>query len=334
MAVSPVAAEVTSSTPRNLLLQAGAWEARYLRNAEFLLQRAGGPSDDFSSGRARALTPIAGAGHLSILFRRASHQGAVEWLDRALEFAPVERVRYTDRRIVWWLAHVLGWMAIVASLAPVLRRDVDREEHLIRRPMHWVGLAGAPLVAALLVAGLARLIDVAHLGGMMVGGGLALWLLIAGTLALAVGFRVGRPTGRDALWGVGLFVFLWCVVGMTSDYVWLNWRMVAPRLARFPLFALACVPWFTATELVQGDPRSRSRWLACLVQIAALIAGLLLIAAWVPTMQVVTLMLPVLVLYVGCLVFVGSRINRPWGYGIGAGLFFGWLLASAFPLVG
>ena len=69
------------------------------------------------------------------------------------------------------------------------------------------------------------------------------------------------------------------------------------------------------------------------MQIAALIVGLLLVAAWVPTMRVVTVMLPVLPLYIGCLVFVGSRINRPWGYGIGAGMFFGWLLASAFPLV-
>ncbi len=333
VAISPALAEVTSSTPRNLLLQAGTWEARSRRNAEFLLQRAGGPSDDFSSGRARALTPIAGAEHLSILFRRASHQGVVEWLDRALEFAPTERVEYSDHRIVWWLAHVVGWMFIVASLAPVSQRDADRERHLARRPMQWVGLAVAPVLASLLVAGLARLIDVGNLGGMMVGGGLALWLLIAGTLALAVGFRVGPPAGSDVLWGVGLFVFFWLAVGLTSDYVWLNWRVVTPRLVRFPLFALACIPWFTATELVQGDPRSRSRWPAYLVQIAALIAGLLLIAAWVPAMRVVTVMLPVLPLYIGGFVFVGSRINRPWGYGIGAGMFFGWLLASVFPLV-
>ena len=333
IAVSPVRASVTSSTPRNLLLQAGTWEPRYLRNAEFLLQRAGGPSDDFSSGRARALTPIAGAEHLSILFRHASHQGVVQWLDRALEFDPPERLGYKDRRIIWWLVHVLGWMFIVASLAPVHSRDVDREQNLVRRPLQWVGIAAAPILASLVIVGLARLIDVGNLGGMMVGGGLALWLLIAGTLALAVGFRVGSPTGRDLAWGVGLFVFLWFVVGMTSDYVWLNWHLVTPRLVRFPLFALACIPWFTATELLQGDPSGRSRWPAYLVQVVTLIAGLLLIAAWVPTMQVVALMLPVLPLVVGCLVFVGSRVNRPWAYGIGAGMFFGWLLASAFPLV-
>ncbi len=334
VAVSPVAAEVTSSTPRNLLLQAGTWDRSYLRNGEFLLQRAGGPSDDFASGRARALVPITAADHLSILFRSASHQGVIQWLDQSLDFAPSERVEYRDLRIAWWFVHVAGWLFVLMSLAPVYRRDTDRELHVVRRPMQWVALAGAPVVASLLVALLARWVDVGNLGGMMVGGGLALWLLIAGTLALVVGFRVGPPSGRDVLWGAGLFLFLWFVIGATSDFVWLNWRLVSTRLARFPIFALACIPWFTAAELMQGDPRGRSRWPAYLVQAAALIVGLLLVSALVPTMRVVALMLPVLPFYIGCLAIVGSRINRPWGYGIGAGMFFGWLLASAFPLVG
>ncbi len=332
--VSPVTAEVTSSTPRNLLLQAGTWEPSYLRNAEFLLQRAGGPSDDFASGRARALVPIAAAQHLSILFRSASHRGVVQWLDRALEFAPLERVEYRDRRIFWWFGHVAGWLLIVISMAPVHRRDADRERQRVRRPMQWVAVAGAPVIASLLVALLAPLIDVGGLGGMMVAAGLALWLSIAGTMALMLGFRPGPPAGRDVLWGAGLFAFLWFAVGATSDYVWLNWRLVSPRLVSFPIFALACIPWFTATELLQGDPGGRSRWPAYLTQTAALVAGLLVIAALVPTMRVVTAMLPVLPFYLGVLSIVGSRFNRPWGYGIGAGMFFGWLLASAFPLVG
>jgi hypothetical protein len=174
----------------------------------------------------------------------------------------------------------------------------------------------------------------ASLGGIVVGGGLALWFLIAGTLALVVGYRATLPDGDDLLQGVGLFLFLSVAVGLTGHLVWSNWVLTPARMLRWPLFALACMPWFVAMELGQGDPRQGSRWAWFLAQTVAVIAGLALLARTVPGMGVVSLILPLLPLYFGLFVFMGTRVRRPWALGIGCGLFFGWVLAVAFPSLG
>ena len=331
--VSPVTAEVTSSTPRNLLLQAGTWEPSYLRNAEFLLQRAGGPSDDFASGRARALVPIAAAQHLSILFRSASHRGVVQWLDG----------RWSSRR---WNA---SSTATDASLVVRSRGRLAAHRHLdgagtstrrgpgaaARTPADAMGGGGRSACDCKPVGGPAGAAD-RRWGPRRHDGRRR-------ARPVAVdrwhdGIDAGIPP-RSARWARRLVgcrpVRLSVVCRRGNVRLRLaELALVSPRLVSFPIFALACIPWFTATELLQGDPGGRSRWPAYLTQTAALVAGLLVIAALVPTMRVVTAMLPVLPFYLGVLSIVGSRFNRPWGYGIGAGMFFGWLLASAFPLVG
>ena len=67
---------------------------------------------------------------------------------------------------------------------------------------------------------------------------------------------------------------------------------------------------------------------------ASVLAALLLLARFVPGMGVVALILPLLPAYFALFVYLGGKVRRPWAYGIGCGLFFGWLLAVAFPIVG
>lgn len=335
VAISPVSVAVTPATPRNLQLQAGTWEPRFLRSARQMLERAGGSGTDFATGRAREFVAVAGAEHLSILFRDGSHQAVLRWLDRALEAEIDARVEYRDRRLLWWLAQAVGWLLLLASMRPMLRRDAQRESRaeLIRRPIHWVALFVAPIGASLVCAVLSWVIDLRRLAGLPMGGALALWLLLAGVGFLLAGYRVGAPVRRDLLAGAALFGFLWIVIGLSADWVWLQWTLVTPRLLRWPLLGLACIPWFVATEVGQGDPRGRGRWLWWLAQTAALILGLLLLVALVPELALISILLPLLPLVTACLVAAGSRVNRPWAYGIGAGLFFGWLLACSFPVL-
>lgn len=336
VAISPVHRPVTPATPRNLQLQAGTWEPRFARQARQLLEQAGGEADDFYNGRARQLVLVPAAEHVSILFRDASHGAVRTWLDRAMDVDATTRRPYTDRRILWWLLHVVGWLLVLSSMRPAVRGDPERDDvAALRRPMaRWVLLLVAPLVASLVCGLLARWIDLDSLAGLPVGGAVALWMLLAGVIYLLAGFRIDKPIWRDVFVGAGMFAFLWLTVGLTAELVWLQWTLVGSRLVRWPLLAVACIPWFVATEAAQGDPRGPGRTVWWLAQSTAMVLGLLMLSTVTPGLAVLGLLVPLVPLVTACLVATGSRVNRPWAYGIGAGLFFGWLLAGSFPLLG
>lgn len=330
VALSPVGAEVTPLTPRNLQLQAGAWEPRFVANAEALLERAGGSSDDFASGRARELVTVSAADHLAILFRRPSHDAVVRWLDHALDADPALREPYTDRRIIGWLLQIVGWMIVVSAMAVAYP---EPEEDRVRRPLAWAGAALAPIVATLLFAVLSVLFDPTRIFGVLVGGGVALWMLYAGTIYMATASRLRPPSGPQLLRGGMLFAILWVILGLSGEFVWMDWGLTGWRLWLWPLFALTSIPWFVAATLVQEES-GRSRWLVWAIHTVGMIAGLWLLARLVPGMELVSLLLPLVAFFLAVLSYMATRFNDPWVAGIGAGAFWGWLLASAFPLVG
>jgi len=334
VAVSPVFTEVSPATPRNLQLQAGVWEPDFLASAEQILADAGGANADFANGRARELVAIPRAEHIGIVFRQRSHRAARDWFDRAFEFKAAGSHDHSDWRLLGWLLHVAGWLLVASAVTAGARRDPSSEIDLTRRPAHWLALFAGPLVATGAVMGLAQIMTVGTLGGVVVGGTLAFWFLIAGTTFLVTGYRAGLPSFGDVARGVGLFVFLSVVIGVTGHLAWANWSPTTSRLLLWPLFAAACTPWFVATEIGQGDPRSVPRPAWWVAQSIAVIVGLYAMTWTVPGMGVVSLMLPLLPAYSAVFVYLGGKVQRPWAYGIGCGLFMGWVLALVFPLVG
>ncbi|HEY9656337.1 MAG TPA: alpha/beta fold hydrolase, partial [Crinalium sp.] len=66
VAVSPTGAAVTPQTPRNLQLQAGSGEGRFISNAERLLAQAGGENSNLAAGQGRELVIIPGVEHITI----------------------------------------------------------------------------------------------------------------------------------------------------------------------------------------------------------------------------------------------------------------------------
>ncbi|NKB88255.1 MAG: alpha/beta fold hydrolase [Acidobacteria bacterium] len=331
VAVSPTPEPVSAATPRNLLLQAGGWESDFLANANAILAEAGGANQDFRSGRAREARTIPRADHVGIVFRQASHHAARDWFDRAFEFQAAGVHSLSDWRIVGFLLHVLGWMLIVSALAPNFLREPSREKDLMRRPMQWAGLAVGPLVATAVALALGGVIDLVGLGGIVAGGALAFWFLISGVAYILVAYRAPMPRFDDMVRGVGLFLFLAVALGAAGHLTWMNFAPTEARLLRWPVFALACIPWFVATELGQGDPRGTSRWAWWAAQSVTVIAGLVLLDRFHPGLGFS--FLPVLPLYFAVFVYVGSKVRRPWAYGVGCGAYLGWVLAVAFPSI-
>ncbi len=330
IAVSPTEADVGETRPPNLMLQAGSLEGRFVDNALELLADAGGPNDDLAAGRARTFEEIANVEHITILFSPASQDLAIAWLSRT--FGLANAAGYRDTRMAWYGLHALGWLSLVLALKPLLpATEGNGRGRSTRR--EWLALLLGPIAAVGLLALLSIWFDLGDFLGILVGGALAIWILVMGGVWLGLGFRPAAPAPRGLLWGVGLFLLLWLALGALAQFTWLQWFLIPARLLIWPVLALASLPWKLAAGYAQhrGSFWRRAGW--WLGQSIILVAGLVLTASVVPGMFVLILVAPALPLVLAVESIAGSAFDDPWAYGLGAAMFFGWLIAALFPLV-
>jgi pimeloyl-ACP methyl ester carboxylesterase len=345
VAVSPTGANVTPQSPRNLQLQAGSGEGRFVGNAERLLAQAGGENTNLAAGQGRELVVIPGVEHITILFSDGSHEAALGWLDAAFgrtndnQYRDLTSQRYRDQRIAWYGLHLLGWLV---GLAGTLGVSAKQQALLLTQSQtfvtqiapirRWAGLIVAPLAATAGMVLLSQQFDLQNLGGVQVGGAVGVWFLIAGLTWLGVLVRLPRPTLRAVGLGVVLFAILWIAFGAMAQVVWLQWWLVPIRLKVWLPVAIACFPWFLAAGIVQQNIGVGQRILWWLGQSLVLIGGFVLTLNFLPQLGFMFLLLPLFPPLMGILSLVAGLLNRAWVYAIGSALFFGWLLAAGFPL--
>jgi hypothetical protein len=195
-------------------------------------------------------------------------------------------------------------------------------------------MVAGPFAATGMLALLGAFLPITRLGGMLVGGAVALWFGLFGTAWLAVGTRPCSPTGRSVLLGLGLFAFLWIAVGAMTQEVALQWFLVPYRLVRWPLFALLSLPWVLAAGMYGVGSTTAGRVGIYLAQTATIVAALGLAGITVSGLFIVVLVLPVLPFLFLILSVVAAILDDPWAYALGAAPFFGWMLVSVFPLTG
>ncbi|HEY9877716.1 MAG TPA: alpha/beta fold hydrolase [Leptolyngbyaceae cyanobacterium] len=331
VAVSPTGANVTSRVPRNLQLQAGGGEGRFIVNAERLLAQAGGENTDLAAGQGRELVIVPGVEHITILLSDGSHQAALRWLDATFE--KLQDSQYVDRRVGWYGLHLLGWLLGLAAVAPLLKQSGTEAASPSPSPIRrWLGLVVAPVAATAGLVLLGQRLELQNLGGVQVGGAVGVWFLIAGLTWLGVLGRLPRPTLRTIGLGIALFGFLWVAFGAMAQVVWLQWWLIPLRLRLWLPLAIACLPWFLASGVVQQHLGVGKRLLWWLSQTAILIGGFVLTLNFLPQLGFMFLLLPLFPPLVGILSLVAGLLNRVWVYAIGSALFFGWLLAAGFPL--
>lgn len=372
IAVSPTDADVSPAQPRNLLLQAGTLEQRFLANARRLLEAAGGAAtgeDAFATGAARDLTVVPAAEHITILFRGESQLAALRWLDRTFGRVPREartaagreatdarvdaradaHVTLTDssslsfqtRRLLGYLVQLAGWLTAAFALRSLVRRAVPETAGrgraglpAMRARWWWIAMVVGPFVATAALAGLSRLADVGEMGGMLVAGALAIWFALSGTTRIVAGVRPAMPSGRSVLVGAGLFAVLWLAVGLPLGRVAIEWLLVPSRLVRWPAAALAAVPWLLAAGYAYRRATPRLRAGVYAAETLAVVGALLLAGTTIPGLFVVVLLVPALPVVFAAMTVLGSVPDDPWAYAVGNGLFFGWLLVAVFPLAG
>ncbi|WP_249071197.1 alpha/beta fold hydrolase [Argonema antarcticum] len=330
VAISPTGAAVTPFAPRNLQLQAGSWEGGFVNNAQQLLKKAGEENNNLSQGRGRKLVIVPNVEHITILFSDASHQAARRWLDAT--FGVQNNSNYVDRRMVWYGLHLLAWLILLAAIAPSLTLHSTQHEARVLPIKSYFGLLLAPLLASSVLPLISRVANIQNLGGLMVGGALGIWFFVAGTIWLIILLRVPRPTILAIGIGLLFFAILWMAFGAIAQIVWLQWWLIPARLKLVPLLSIACFPWFLASGISQqnADPVKRVAW--WLLETTMLIGGLLLVLSLLPQLGFIFLVLPLFPPIMAILSFAASQVKETWSYAIGSAIFFGWTIASAFPL--
>ena len=328
VAISPTGANVTPFEPQNLQLQTGSWEGRFVANARRLLVAAGGENKNLPLGRGRSLIIIPNAEHITILFRNASHQAARNWLDAT--FGVQRQSNYVDRRMIWYGLHLLAWLAVLGAIASnlVVSSATDKVEQL----KSFLGILIAPFVASGVLKLLNSVADIDSLGGVLVGGAIAIWFGVAGLAWLLIMSRLAIPTLKTVFGGVVLFGILWIGFGAMAQFVWLQWWLIPLRLLLFPLLALACFPWFLASGVAQQNLGIKKTIVWWLLQSTALVGGFILVLYLLPELGFIWLLLPLFPIVMAILSFAARCLNEPWSYAIGSAMFFGWILAATFPL--
>jgi len=330
IAVSPTSAEVSDSAPPNLMLQAGSWEASFLANAQDLLAEAGGTSDDFAEGRARRLVEIPKVEHITILFSPNSREAAAEWLSSS--FGVERELDFTDRRMVWFGMHLLGWAMIALALGPlVATQDVDYPDQP-QSARRWLALLLAPFAATGVLALLGGWSGLSSFLGLQVGGALGIWFAVMGIMWLLVGVKTNPPRWQNLLWGVLLFALVWMAMGLMAQFTWMQWFLIPARLWRWPLLALAILPWKLALGHALQRTKGWGRAGLWLLQSVLLVVALLMVAFWVPGMFVIMLIAPVIPIVLGVEILIGKHFKDPWAFAVGGALYFGWMIVAFFPL--
>ncbi len=332
IAISPTDAEVSATAPQNLYFQAGEFEGHFAYTAEQLLTAAGGPQPASAAGQGRAFDLIPNVEHITIMFSPLSHAGARRWLNEVFGEQTAGQPNYVDRRLRWYLLHLTAGLLLIVALEPLFRQSKASND-LSKRSWPWLWPLLAPIAGTLLLAGINLFLPVREIGGVLVGGAVALWFFISGLLWLS---RVAfiRPTLSDVGYGLLLFALLSLAFGALGHLVWAPWWMIPARLVRVPLFFLALLPIQVAAAFVQQNGRAGARWLWWLWQTITQTVGLYLVVLLIPGMGFISLILPLLPLLLGIVTIGNSGMaTRPWAAAIGNAAFFGWVLMVVFPII-
>ncbi len=331
VAISPTDAAVSPELPKNLSLQAGAWEPQFVENATRLLKQAGGPNPNVAAGQGRSLSIISAVEHITILFDDTSHQSALKWLNQT--FGLDENNSYRDRRMGWYGLQLLGWLILIGTVLPQLRDQASTPpQHMHRALRAWVGLGLSPIAAASVLKLISLSGDLEHLGRLLVGGAVGFWFFIAGLFWLAIIAKLPRPRISDLRLGLGSFALIWIGLGVAAQMVWLPWFLNFQRLALWLPIAIACLPWFLANGMVQQNVNLITRFGWWLGQSVTIVLGLTLTILLVPPLGFMVIILPIFPILFGLFAFLCAKLESPWAFAFGSAPILSWLIVTPFPL--
>jgi alpha-beta hydrolase superfamily lysophospholipase len=332
--------------PSNLLLLWGAAEQQRFVDAALTGLRRGYPEGepgqtygDAQLGDARRAQQIAGAEHISVIYRQQTFEEVSAWLS-ASSAGPSPR---GDARLIGVLLVLVGG---VAAARPLLARsaadspdpdnrdpdgDVPRVGGGVRRRL--LILAGAAVGSALGAAalqGLTEKVPVAVIG--YLAGWFAVGAMLLGLGSLRTGVAIG--TVRGLAWGALSGGLLSLAMAIPARLTWAAYELVAVRWWVFLPLLVIIGAWFWAEwrviEGVRGWRRAVLLVASRLIIVTVLLASIALLGAPSFLSLTVPLLVPILLL----LAFLAGWARDPLAAGVSQAIPIALVMATTFPIMG
>jgi dienelactone hydrolase len=308
--------------PQSLLLLTGSAEPDRFQQA-----RQDAADKGYQTGT------IAGAEHISILFRTATLTQSVEWLDDAVG-RPTAGAATADWRMPAVGAVYLGSALLFWPLSGwLLRSSAGQVAERGRQLPVWLAAPLAGLVSGGVLAVLPTIGEVVPL---LVGGYLAAFFALAGVLLWGLSGRWERPSPRAVGGGAALGVYAAATLALPAQLGWAQVSIAGPRGPSLLALVAAVLLYAVGETLLAWRPEAALGYGRVLLARLLLAATLVGLAVTGVAPGFLLLLAPVMVLVLPWFGAYGVRVSRltgsPLAGAVTQALPLGLLVAIATPL--
>ena len=344
VAVSLFSPGVTASSPRNLLVVAGALEPGMIRDEGLRIARmtAGDTAQQrmtygrFDDGTARRSTLSGGVEHIGVLFSRQSLQEALAWLNQAFGR---ESDGWIDARGPWLGVLYLGLVALAWPLSGLLPQVAATS---LGAGLRWRTLLPLAVLPALLTPVILWQLPTDFLPSLL-GDYLTVHYAVYGLLTAGGLWLLRRlPAGRLLSWpylAATALMAAYCIlaIGLPIDRYVTSFVLPPGRAPIMLAVLVGTLAYSVADEWLTRGPGARRG--AYALTKACFVASLVLaIALNPPRLFFLIIIVPVILLFLVVYgLFSGwayRRTGQPLVGAVAVALAFAWAIAATFPVVG
>jgi pimeloyl-ACP methyl ester carboxylesterase len=321
--------------PRNLLLLWGSMESPRFSDAALAALRAGYPDaepgrtfGDPQQGTARRAVPIAGAEHISVVYRQQSFEEVAAWLGGGHPRG--------DARIVGVLLILAG--GVLATRPLLAAAGADDESGGGAAGSAGIGrslvvLTGAAVLAGLGAAAAQALTDRVPVA---VTGYLLGWFAVGALVLGVVARHRGSPRGsvRGLGWGALAGGVLALAMALPARLTWAGYALVGSRPWVLGVLLAVLGAWFWVESRIISGTRGWRRALVLVASRLIVVAALLAAVALLGAPGFLTLTVPLVVPILLVLAIPGGWARDPAAAAASQAVPLALAMATTFPLIG
>ena len=321
--------------PRNLLLLWGSAEPARFSDAALEALQAGHPQaqpgrtyGDPEQGTARRAVEIAGAEHISVIYRQQSFDEVAAWLGAGQPRG--------DARMAGLLLVLLGGVLAARPLLAAAGGGTARGADVVpsaRIGRSVLALAGAAVASSL---GAAALQPATERVPVAVTGYLLGWFAVGALVIGVVVWRRDAPLGtlRGLLWGVLAGGVLAVAMALPARLTWAAYALVGPRSWVFGVLLVVLGAWFWAESRLLVGTGGWRRVVALVASRLIVVATLLASVGLLGAPGFLTLTVPLVVPILLLLAVLAGWARDPAAAASAQAVPLALAMATTFPLIG